>query len=144
MSRAASNTYLVPVDFSKGSKIALRHAVKLARENNGKLLLVHIVLPITYPAQAFLPDYHRSMERRARNDMERIARRMGLKPTEYQAIVGESADPAGAIANQAKRSRAAMIVMSSHGRTGIQRLLMGSVAERTLRYAECPVLIVKR
>ena len=48
------------------------------------------------------------------------------------------------IARQAKKLRVAMIVMGSHGRTGLQRLLLGSVAERTLRYTDCPVLIVKR
>jgi nucleotide-binding universal stress UspA family protein len=48
------------------------------------------------------------------------------------------------IVNQAKKARAAMIIMGSHGRTGLKRLVVGSVAERTLRYARCPVLIVKR
>jgi nucleotide-binding universal stress UspA family protein len=48
------------------------------------------------------------------------------------------------IAAVAKKSRAAMIVMGSHGKTGFQRFMLGSVAERTLRYAHCPVLIVKK
>ena len=47
------------------------------------------------------------------------------------------------IARQAKRLGASMIIMGSHGRTGLRRLLLGSVAERTLRYADCPVLIIK-
>jgi nucleotide-binding universal stress UspA family protein len=47
------------------------------------------------------------------------------------------------IARQAKRLRVSMIIMGSHGRTGLHRFLLGSVAERTLRYASCPVLIVK-
>jgi nucleotide-binding universal stress UspA family protein len=141
---AASRIYLVPIDFSKGSEIALRHAVKLAREKRGKLLLVHIVMPITYPAQAFLPGYFRSMERKARDEMNGIARRVRLKPTEYRSIVVESADPAWAIADQAKKSHVSIVVMGSHGRSGLKRLMLGSVAERTLRYAECPVLVVKR
>jgi nucleotide-binding universal stress UspA family protein len=48
------------------------------------------------------------------------------------------------IVREAKQLRAAMIVMGNHGRAGLQRLLLGSVAERTLRYADCPVLIVKK
>jgi nucleotide-binding universal stress UspA family protein len=140
----ASKTYLVPIDFSRGSRIALKHAVKLAREKKAKLALVHMVLPVGYRTEMLLPDYYPSMERTARQDITRLARRMGLKPPEYKIIIGESGDPARAIAAQAKRSRAAMIVMSSHRKTGIQRLTLGSVAERTLRYAECPVLIVKQ
>ncbi len=52
--------------------------------------------------------------------------------------------PGGMIADLARRSRASMIIMGSHGRTGLQRLMLGSIAERTLRYAKCPVLIVKK
>jgi nucleotide-binding universal stress UspA family protein len=84
------------------------------------------------------------MEMKARDEMKGIVRRVRLKQTEYQTIVGESADPACAIADQAKKSRAAMIIMGSHGRSGLQRLMLGSVAERTLRYVDCPVLIVKK
>lgn len=69
---------------------------------------------------------------------------MGLKPAEYRCTILLAEDTARAIARQARKSRAAMIIMASHGRTGLQRLLLGSVAERTLRYAECPVLIVKK
>jgi len=53
-------------------------------------------------------------------------------------------DPGRMIADLARRSRASMIIMGSHGRTGLQRLMLGSIAERTLRYAKCPVLIVKK
>jgi nucleotide-binding universal stress UspA family protein len=53
-------------------------------------------------------------------------------------------NPAEVIARQAKKLHASMIIMGSHGRTGLQRLLLGSVAERTLRLAGCPVLIVKK
>jgi nucleotide-binding universal stress UspA family protein len=59
-------------------------------------------------------------------------------------VIVQRGDPARVIANQAKKTRARMIVMGSHGRTGLKRLVLGSVAERTLRYARCPVLIVKR
>jgi nucleotide-binding universal stress UspA family protein len=132
---ASSKTYLVPVDFSKGSEIALRHAMKLARENNGKLLLVHIVpLVVQFATVAGF----------ARGELEALARRLRLKPTEYRLLVLERDNAARAIADGAKRFHAAMIVMGSHGRTGFQRFMLGSVAERTLRYAECPVLIVKK
>jgi nucleotide-binding universal stress UspA family protein len=58
-------------------------------------------------------------------------------------IVARGVNFAEIIAQQARKLRATMIIMGSHGRTGLQRFLIGSVAERTLRYARCPVLIVK-
>jgi len=140
---ARYKTYLVPVDFSRGSEIALRHAVKLARENNGRLLLVHVVPTIAvYPAEGSFFDYYGLLEKDAREGFKRLARR--LKLGKYRAVLTRGEDTARTIANQAKKSRASMIIMGSHGRTGLQRLMLGSVAERTLRYAQCPVLIVKK
>jgi nucleotide-binding universal stress UspA family protein len=132
---AASKTYLVPVDFSKGSKIALKHAMRLARKRNGKLLLVHIV-PLVVRMET-VSSYLRS-------EMEDIAKHSGLKRTEYRLLILERGEVARAIADLAKKLRVAMIVMGSHGATGMRRFILGSVAERTLRYAECPVLIVKK
>jgi nucleotide-binding universal stress UspA family protein len=76
--------------------------------------------------------------------MKRLVKRKKLKPAECRVLILKGGDPATMIANQARRSRVSMIVMGSHGRTGFKRLILGSVAERTLRYASCPVLIVKR
>ena len=131
---ASSKIFLVPVDFSKGSEIALKHAIQLARKKKGKLLLAHIVPLVVHLA---------TVAGLLRGELEAIARRLGLKPTEYRLLVLERPEAARAIANLAKKSRATMIVMGSHGRSGFQRFVLGSVAERTLRYAECPVLIVK-
>ena len=132
---AAAKIYLVPVDFSKGSETALRHAIKLARANNGKLLLVHIVpLVVQFATVAAY----------TRGELEALAQRLKLKPAEYRLLVLERGDAARAIADLAKKSRAVMIVMGSYGRSGLRRFILGSVAERTLRYAECPVLVVKK
>jgi nucleotide-binding universal stress UspA family protein len=131
---AAAKTYLVPVDFSKGSAIALKHAIELARKTMGKLLLVHVVPLVVHLATvaSFL-----------RGELEMMARRLGLTPAQYRLLVLERPEAGRAIADVAKKSRAAMIIMGSHGRTGFQRFVLGSVAERTLRYAQCPVLIIK-
>ncbi len=129
-----STTYVVPVDFSKGSKAALKRAIALAREKKARLLLVHIVPLVVHLATVagFL-----------RAELEAVAKRAGLKRKEYRVLVLERGEAGRAIANAAKSARAAMIIMGSHGRTGFQRLALGSVAERTLRYAQCPVLVVK-
>jgi nucleotide-binding universal stress UspA family protein len=80
----------------------------------------------------------------ARANFGKLPKRKKLKPEDCRFIVARGTNFADVIAKQAKKLRAAMIVMGSHGRTGLQRFLLGSVAERTLRYADCPVLIVKK
>jgi nucleotide-binding universal stress UspA family protein len=147
---AARKTYVVGVDFSRTSEKALNRAIELARENKGQLLLVHVITDSTLMmpghdagAAAVLMDYYKVVERDAQQRLKKLARRKSLKPGAYRAVLIRGGDAARQIANQARKSRAAMIVMGSHGRTGLKRLMLGSVAERTLRYAQCPVMIVK-
>jgi len=83
------------------------------------------------------------LERDACENFSKLAKRKNLKPEDCRFFVAQGTDCADIIAKQGKKMRVAMIIMGSHGRTGLQRLLLGSVAERTLRYADCPVLIVK-
>lgn len=146
---AASKTYLVPVDFSKTSLTALDYAVRLARENKMRIQLLHVIpappsFSMADETAGFLRDYYDFSERNALKQLENLARRKNLRPGNYSFIITKRGDPARAIADQAKKARASMIIMGSHGRTGLKRLMLGSVAERTLRYAECPVLIVKK
>jgi len=142
---AASKTYLVPVDFSKGSEIALDQAIKMAHENRGKLLLVHVIsAAFAFPLEAGFEDIFDILEKNARESMKKLIQRKRLKPGQYRSVLITGLDAAQVIAVQAKKHRASMIVMGSHGRTGLRRFMLGSVAERTLRYAECPVLIVKK
>jgi len=105
---------------------------------------MRVVAPLSYPAGALLPKYFSSIERQAKYALERMARRQGLPKSRFRPLVVQSADTARVIADQAKKLRVAMIVMSSHGRTGLDRLMLGSVAGSTLRYASCPVLVVKK
>lgn len=147
-----ANTYVVPVDFSGTSDAALDHAIKLSKENKGKLLLVHAISnsAMMMPAGPYeaTPEMIIEVERaqldQAQKQMEKLIRKKKLKPGMFRSIIARRGDPSQVIANQAKKSRANMIVMGSHGRTGLKRLLLGSVAERTLRYARCPVLIIKK
>ncbi|MDP2603441.1 MAG: universal stress protein [Deltaproteobacteria bacterium] len=142
---AVSRTYLVPVDFSKSSEIALNQAIEMARENRGKLLLVHVIsATFAYPLEGGFSDIFEALEKNARESMKKLFQRKRLKPARDRSILITGLDPAQAIVRQAKKSRASMIIMGSHGRTGLQKFLLGSVAERTLRYAHCPVLIVKK
>ena len=142
---AAAQRYLVPLDFSKGSEIALDYAIAMARKGKARLTLLHVVPAATgYPSEAMRFDLYSLMERDARADLARLMKKKKLSPGAAQILMMRGTNPAEIIARQAKKLRASMIIMGSHGRTGLQRLILGSVAERTLRLANCPILIVKK
>ena len=110
-----------------------------------KLVALHVApAELIYPPTGGRFDFYALLERDARENFRRLAKRKKLKPEDCRLIVARGTNFAEVIARQARKMRVAMIIMGSHGRTGLQRLLLGSVAERTLRYADCPVLIVKK
>ena len=141
---ATANTYVVPMDFSRGSEKALDFAMKLARERRGKVVALHVVpAEMVYAPVGPGIDFYSLLKRDARENYRKLLRRKRLQPKDCALVLARGTDFAAVIVRQASRLRATMIVMGSHGRTGLRRLLLGSVAERTLRYAKCPVLIVK-
>jgi nucleotide-binding universal stress UspA family protein len=137
--------YLVPIDFSKGSEMALDYALAMAQQNKAQIALLHVIpAAMVYPSEGTRFDLYTLLERDAREDFARLMKRKKLSSSVAQILLMRGVNPAEIIARQAKKLHASMIIMGSHGRTGLQRLLLGSVAERTLRLAHCPVLIVKR
>ena len=89
-------------------------------------------------------DFYSLIEREARENYRKLLRRKRLQPKDCRAGARARRPISPPLLRDRRtRLRASMIVMGSHGRTGLRRLLLGSVAERTLRYAKCPVLIVK-
>lgn len=141
---ARSKMFLVPLDFSRGSERAFDYARKLARDNNAKLFALNVVpAELIYPPTGGQFEFYSLLERDARDRFAKLTKRKGVKAGECRLVLARGTDFADVIVRQAKKLRVAMIVMGCHGRTGLRRLLLGSVAERTLRYANCPVLIVK-
>ena len=141
---AKKETYLVPIDFSRGSDKAFDYALKFARARPAKLLALHVVpAEMIYPPTGGSFDFYGLMVRDARAHFDQLMKRKRLNVRECELILARGTDFADIIVRQAKKLRVAMIIMGSHGRTGLRRFLLGSVAERTLRYANCPVLIVK-
>jgi nucleotide-binding universal stress UspA family protein len=138
---ASAVRYLVPIDFSKSSVAALRQAILMAQDSNAELHLVHVVpLTLVFPAER---RYFEILENRAAGQIKRLAGRMKLRPNQYRSTILRRGDVARAITDLARKFRVSMIIMGSRGRTGLERFMLGSVAERTLRYARCPVLVVK-
>ena len=132
---------LFPTDFSASSEAALQMATSLARDSGATLLIVHVQeSPLAYGGGelAFTPlDVTRDLE-------ENLRKVMPSDPTvasEHRLVMG---DPADSIVRLADEENVDLIVMASHGRTGVARLLMGSVAEAVVRRAACPVLTCKQ
>jgi nucleotide-binding universal stress UspA family protein len=134
-------TILFPTDFSESSQHALDLAFSLARDLKARLRVLHVATP---PPFVSYGEFEKAMKESSgyRRELEQQLRQC-QKPVcnaEFHLIQGE---PAAEILNFAKEARCDMIVMGTHGRTGLGRLFLGSVAEKVLREASCPVLTLK-
>jgi len=134
------HTVLHPTDFSERSRHALRLAGALARDYGARLVVLHAELPPTVVyGEGALPLDPEITYREAREELNRLTVPDGDVRAERRF---EEGDPAGTILRVARELPADLIVMGTHGRTGLARLLMGSVAEQVVRKASCPVLTV--
>ena len=139
-------TILMPTDFSGPSRRALEYAAALARRLGASLHLLHVVyFPIeaTASPEGYFVDLT-GVRNQMRVDAEREIRTLAgsLQGIKVTTQVVEGTSPARAIIQAAKERPAQMIVMGTHGRGGISHLLLGSVAERVVRTATCPVTTV--
>lgn len=144
---AGFETILAPVDFSEHSELALEHAVGLAREVDADLQILHVVEEITYPD--FYYPAPATGEQMATEIRERVSERLQealgrIEELGVRAGVHVVEDrPAPGIADFAEESGADLVVVGTHGLTGVKRALLGSVAEGVIRRSVPPVLTVK-
>ncbi|HJZ59942.1 MAG TPA: universal stress protein [Gemmataceae bacterium] len=135
------HTILHPTDFSDRSHYALHLAGALARDYGAGLMLLHVIPQsiIGYGEGVIPPDPDVLLEE-ARADLDRLI--VPDLDTPVWRRTGNG-DPAATILRVARETNTDLIVMGTHGRTGLSRLLMGSVAEQVVRRASCPVMTVK-
>lgn len=132
---------LFPTDFSHCSDAALPVATSLARDSGATLLIVHAEEPpMAYGGGEMYYGIPDPVTEDLRNMLKKVVPADPSVPYEHHLVVG---DPATSISELAKSQGADLIVMGTHGRTGLRRLLMGSVAEAIVRRAPCPVFIMK-
>ena len=139
------NSVMVAVDFSETSKNALAYGTNLARAFGARLHVLHVADVISTSAAQFYPE--------GPGDPEAKAIELGTRQLRAhlaaEGIIGAytdvrvAPDPAIDIVDYAKEIHADLIVIGTHGRTGVSRLIMGSVAEHVVRTAPCPVLVVR-
>jgi len=142
---------LCPIDFSEGSRRALDHAVTLARRYRARVSVVH-VYPLSIPVygvaytgpEGLQPVMLTELDRQqllSRLDAEVVEDRAATHLT-IETVLDEAANVPEAIVSRARTTSADLIVIGTHGRSGFERLMLGSVAEKVLRKAACPVLTV--
>jgi nucleotide-binding universal stress UspA family protein len=138
---------LAPTDFSEYSMDAISYALELAQKFGAKLSLLHVVELPPYPIEGLVPstmggDLLNDLERQASAELAQVlpeAKDARIEVTR-SVVIGS---PLRKIIETAEAEKVDLIVMATHGRTGLSHLMMGSVAERVVRTAPCPVLTIR-
>jgi nucleotide-binding universal stress UspA family protein len=134
---------LVPIDFSKNARRALRYAIPLAAQFGVRITMLHVVEPVIYPTEMAIVVTN---EKIAVNASRRHLAELGQKlvPDKLRGkMIVRGAQPYFEITEVAREMKSDLIVLTTHGYTGIKRVLLGGTAERIVRHAPCPVLTVR-
>ena len=132
---------LVPTDFSTASDAALPHAEALAKQKSASLLILHVEeTPLAYGGGELYYGLPEPTSERILAMLEQVRPSDPTVAFTHRLTMG---DPAGEIVRIAAEEGAEMIVLGTHGRSGMSRMLMGSVAEAVVRRAPCPVLVYR-
>lgn len=143
------NSILLPTDFSECANYALSYATSLARQFKASIICVHVVEPVV-PTVGYtgitdplpIADISEQLEESASRELPKIAECEDCAGLDIEEVIAHG-DAAAEIVRVAKERDVDLIVVSSHGRTGLGRILFGSTAEAVVRHASCPVLVVK-
>jgi len=140
---------LLPTDFSGCADFALPYAAAIARATKATIICVHVVEPVV-PAVGYtglaepmpIADISEQLEDSAERQLPKLAECEECAGLDLEEIIVHG-DPAAEIVRVAQEQGVNLIVISSHGRTGLGRMIFGSTAEAVVRHASCPVLVVK-
>jgi nucleotide-binding universal stress UspA family protein len=138
---------LAPTDFSEYSKKAVASALELAQKFGAKLTILHVIELPPYPVEGYVPPslsatFLDDMERQATVDLAQIVPEAEATKVEVARLVAMGT-PYRKIVETAEADHVDLIVMATAGRTGFSHLVLGSIAERVVRTASCPVLTMR-
>ncbi len=141
------NKILVPIDFSDYSKNALRYSENFAKKFNAKMYLVYVSEPMIYPAdfsmgQIAVPTTEVEINKRAEEELRSLAESELTMGLEVETII-RTGKPFMEIIDTAAEYNIDLIIIATHGHTGVEHLLFGSTAEKVVRKAPCPVLTIR-
>lgn len=140
-------TILFPTDFSQGARAAMDHAISFAQDYHAKLILLYVIQDISIaewyiPSSLSMTDLVEDMQKSAAREMDKWGAEVGAKVKDMEKMIVRGV-PFVEIIKTAKDRSADLIVIGTHGRTGIDHMLFGSTAEKVVRKAACPVLTVR-
>jgi nucleotide-binding universal stress UspA family protein len=140
-------TILFPTDFSNGARAAMDHAISLAKDYQAKLILLYVIQDISIaewyiPSSLSVGDLVEDMQKSAWQEMDKWFAEVSKQVKDVEKMVVRGV-PFVEIIQTAKERRADLIVIGTHGRTGIDHMLFGSTAEKVVRKSSCPVLTVR-
>lgn len=136
---------LLPTDFSEPSRKALAYACEAAGQLGARLTLLYVVEPMVYADFAFMPlvmENDKTMQT-AQTRLEQFAAKAGLPEKLIRQTLVRTGAPYHEITEAARTLKVDLIIISTHGRTGLSRALLGSTTERVVRLAHCPVLVIR-
>jgi nucleotide-binding universal stress UspA family protein len=138
---------LFPTDFSEGSAQALQYAVDMSKRYGAKLYVIHVIYDIAKATGWYVPhvsmdEMYKDIQEGAKKELERfgIEELAGVKNVERKVMTSV---PHEEIINFVSTNRIDLIIMGTHGRKGIDKILFGSTAAQVVRHAPCPVLTVR-
>ena len=143
---------LVTTDFSDAGDHAIAHAFRMAADHGAEVVLCHVIEIVVapnplyahyYPTELMSVEISERAERDARQALlERVPQDESLKAVPHTELVVHGT-PASEIIRVAQERNADLIVIATHGHTGLKHLFLGSVAERVIRHVHCPILVVR-
>ena len=138
---------LHPSDFSSASRAAFARSVEMAKANRAELVVAHVLTPIVLPVDGYVsPQIYDQIDTSARvaaqKQLAALVARAKKAGVRAKAVILDGS-PHDRIIRAAKAGRADLVVMGTHGRTGLARLFLGSVAERVVGLSPCPVMTVR-
>ena len=137
---------LVPVDFSPPSQKALEYAIDFARQVGGELTLLHVLKPLATPAFPDLgaaPAFSEQQLVEAESDLRELAARANAAGVAHATCDMRMGFATNEIVDAARELESDLIVIATHGYTGLRHFCIGSTAERVVRAAPCPVFVVR-
>jgi nucleotide-binding universal stress UspA family protein len=138
---------LVPIDFSDYSKSALKYAVNLSKNFNAEMILIYVVEPVIYPpdfsmGQIAIPSVNTEWDERAKQELDKLAKAEIPSGVAVKTLI-KTGKPFIEIIETAGELDIDLIIIATHGRTGVEHILFGSTAEKVVRKAPCPVLTLR-
>jgi nucleotide-binding universal stress UspA family protein len=138
---------LVPIDFSDYSKGALRYAINFAKCFKAEMHLIYVVEPVIYPpdfsmGQIAIPSVNAEWDERAKDELANLAK-SEIPPDVKSKTIIKTGKPFLEIIETASEENIDLIIIATHGHSGVEHILFGSTAEKVVRKAPCPVLTLR-